>query len=155
MNTPTVAFAGAALYCSVVIWAVDPGCAQETRRQAQEQNSQQSQYRDQAQNSSEGQAQQNVRSFRGKVSQKENSFFLEELLHRRCNHVVYQGTAPNTRMDLPGVGYVVLNEQTVTGDGISSSSMTVNMIHVYLRDALTGVTTGEIVVGSAQSAVGL
>jgi len=82
MNTPTVAFAGAALYCSVVIWAVDPGCAQETRRQAQEQNSQQSQYRDQAQNSSEGQAQQNVRSFRGKISQKENSFFLEELLHR-------------------------------------------------------------------------
>jgi hypothetical protein len=82
MNTPTVAFAGAALYCSVVIWAVDPGCAQETRRQAQEQNSQQSQYRDQAQNSSEGQAQQNVRAFRGKVSQKENSFFLEELLHR-------------------------------------------------------------------------
>jgi hypothetical protein len=82
MNTPTVAFAGAALYCSVVIWAVDPCCAQETRRQAQEQNSQQSQYRDQAQNSSEGQAQQNVRSFRGKVSQKENSFFLEELLHR-------------------------------------------------------------------------
>jgi len=82
MNTPTVAFAGAALYCSVVIWAVDPGCAQETRRQAQEQNSQQSQYRDQAQNSSEGQAQQNVRSFRGKVSQKENIFFLEELLHR-------------------------------------------------------------------------
>jgi hypothetical protein len=82
MNTPTVAFAGAALYCSVVIWAVDPGCAQETRRQAQEQNSQQSQYRDQAQNSSEGQAQQNVRSFRGKVFQKENSFFLEELLHR-------------------------------------------------------------------------
>ena len=82
MSTPTVAFAGAALYCSVVICAVDPGCAQETRRQAQEQNSQQSQYRDQAQNSSEGQAQQNVRSFRGKVSQKENSFFLEELLHR-------------------------------------------------------------------------
>jgi hypothetical protein len=63
--------------------------------------------------------------------------------------------APNTRMDLPGVGYVVLNEQTVTGDGVSSSSMTVNMIHVYLQDALTGVTTGEIVVGSAQSAVAL
>ena len=63
--------------------------------------------------------------------------------------------APNTRTDLPGVGYVVLNEQTVTGDGVHSSSMTVNMIHVYVRDALTGVTTGEIVVGSAQSAVAL
>jgi hypothetical protein len=63
--------------------------------------------------------------------------------------------APNTRMDLPGVGYVVLNEQTVTGDGVRSSGITVNMIHVYLRNALTGVPTGEIVVGSARSAVAL
>lgn len=82
MNTSTVAFAGSVLFCSIFIGAADRGCAQETRRQAQEQNSQQSQYRDQAQNTSEGQAQQNVRSFRGKVSQKENSFFLEELVHR-------------------------------------------------------------------------
>jgi hypothetical protein len=82
MNAPVVVFAGVLLFCSVFIGAVDRGCAQETRRQAQEQNSQQSQYRDQAQNSSEGQAQQNVRSFRGKISQKENSFFLEELVHR-------------------------------------------------------------------------
>jgi type III secretory pathway component EscR len=82
MNTRGVAFAGVALFCSAFIGAVDRGCAQETRRQPQEQNSQQSQYRDQAQNSSESQAQQNVRSFRGKVSQKENSFFLEELVHR-------------------------------------------------------------------------
>jgi Protein of unknown function (DUF5818) len=82
MSAPAVVFGGVVLFCFVFIGAVDRGCAQETRRQAQEQNSQQSQYRDQAQNSSEGQAQQNVRSFRGKVSQKENSFFLEELVHR-------------------------------------------------------------------------
>jgi len=62
--------------------------------------------------------------------------------------------APNTRISLPGVGYVVLNEQTVRGDGVSASGMTVNMIHVVLQDALTGVTTGEIVVGSATSSVG-
>ncbi len=66
--------------------------------------------------------------------------------------------APNTQMSLPGVGYVVLNEQIPTGDGVTSSGLTVNMIHVYLQSAgglLGGVTTtGEIIVGSASSAVG-
>lgn len=74
--------------------------------------------------------------------------------------------APNTRIDLPSVGYVVLNEQQRTGDGSSASGITVNMIHVYLQ-SLTGggctalgcvpgvlTTTGEIIVGSAASAVG-
>ncbi len=55
--------------------------------------------------------------------------------------------APNTRVDLPGVGYVVLNEQTRTGDGVSTSGITVNMIRV---SQLGG---GEIVVGSASSSV--
>jgi len=69
---------------------------------------------------------------------------------------------------LPGVGYVVLNEQIPTGDGVTSSGLTVNMIHVYLQsitggivDPLTGqgiggitTTTGEIIVGSATSSVG-
>lgn len=77
--------------------------------------------------------------------------------------------APNTRVDLPGVGYAVLNEQLVNGDGVSSSGITVNMIHVYLQsvvggivDPITGIllggvltTTGEIIVGSASSSVGL
>ena len=71
--------------------------------------------------------------------------------------------APNTRMDLPGVGYVVLNEQLPTGDGVRASGLTVNLIHVY-RQSLTGggctllgcvpsvlTTTGEIIVGSAAS----
>jgi hypothetical protein len=57
------------------------------------------------------------------------------------------GVAPNTRIDLPGVGYVVLNEQARTGDGVSTSGITVNMIRVY---QLGG---GEIVVGSASSSV--
>ena len=56
--------------------------------------------------------------------------------------------APNTRMTLPGVGYVVLNEQIQSAGGI-----TVNMIHVVLQNALTGAKTGEIIVGSASSAV--
>ena len=63
---------------------------------------------------------------------------------------------PNTRLDLPDVGYVVLNEQIATAGG-----MTVNMIHVVLQEPvldLLGVvtgyrTTGNIIVGSASSSV--
>ena len=63
---------------------------------------------------------------------------------------------PNTRLDLPGVGYVVLNEQIATAGGI-----TVNMIHVVLQQPVLGLlgvitgysTTGNIVVGSASSSV--
>jgi len=61
--------------------------------------------------------------------------------------------APNTQIDLPGVGYVVLNEQIPSGDGVTSSGLTVNMIHVVLLNALTGAQTGEIIVGSASSSV--
>src|SRR5213079_2460280 len=73
--------------------------------------------------------------------------------------------APNTSATLPGVGNVVLNEQIPSGDGVTSSGLTVNMIHVYLQ-SLTGATcvlgvctpgaltnTGEIIVGSATSGV--
>jgi hypothetical protein len=63
--------------------------------------------------------------------------------------------APNTRISLPGVGYVVLNEQTVTGNGSTASGIVVNMIHVVLQAPLTGVKIGEIILGSATSAVTL
>lgn len=59
--------------------------------------------------------------------------------------------APNIRVELPGVGYVVLNEQVMSGDGVHLTSLTVNMIHVYLVDQLTNAPAGEIVVGTAQS----
>jgi len=74
--------------------------------------------------------------------------------------------APNTRVDLPGVGYAVLNEQTLSGDGVTTSGITVNMIHVVLQTVTGGgctilgclpgilTTTGEIIVGSANSSVG-
>jgi hypothetical protein len=58
--------------------------------------------------------------------------------------------APNSRVALPGVGYVVLNEQISSGDGVHLTSLTVNMIHVYLINPL-GVSAGEIVVGAARS----
>jgi len=69
--------------------------------------------------------------------------------------------APNTRMNLPGVGYVLLNEQRPSGDGVTTSGMTVNMIHVVLQQPVLGLlgqitgyrTVGNIVVGSATSSV--
>lgn len=69
--------------------------------------------------------------------------------------------APNTRMDLPGVGYVVLNEVRTTGDGVTTSGVTVNMIHVVLQQPILGLlgqvvgyqTVGNIIVGSATSSV--
>jgi len=60
--------------------------------------------------------------------------------------------APNTRIGLPGVGYVVLNEQIPTGNGVTSSGVTVNMIHLVLTNLL-GAKTGEVIVGSATSSV--
>ena len=62
--------------------------------------------------------------------------------------------APNTRIDLPGTGYVILNEQTVTGNGVTGTGIVVNLIHVVLQNPLTQLTTGEIVVGAASSQVG-
>jgi len=58
---------------------------------------------------------------------------------------------PNTRVELPGVGYAVLNEQIARGDGVQSAGLTVNMIHVYLLDPVSGAAAGEIVVGAATS----
>jgi len=72
------------------------------------------------------------------------------------NGVQMDDPAPNTRVDLPGTGYAVLNEQIPTSGGI-----TVNMIHVVLQqpilDLFGGVTgyqtMGEIIVGSATTGV--
>jgi uncharacterized protein DUF5818 len=81
MMARVIVIAGIVLLNFVFAGPVNRSYAQETRKQNQQQNSQQPQYREQAQNSSEGQEQQNLRSFRGKISQKENDFFFEEQLH--------------------------------------------------------------------------
>jgi hypothetical protein len=57
---------------------------------------------------------------------------------------------PNTVIPLPGVGNVILNEQSTGGDGVSTTSLTVNMIHVVLSGSLG---SGDIVVSSAHSDV--
>jgi hypothetical protein len=65
---------------------------------------------------------------------------------------VADGTpAPNSQIALPGVGTVTLNEQISRGNGQTASGLTVNMIHVRLKNALTGAQTGEIIVGAADS----
>ena len=74
---------------------------------------------------------------------------------------VTEEIAPNTRVDLPGVGYAVLNEQEPSGDGFTTSGITVNMIHVVLQQPVLDLlgqvigyqTVGNIIVGSATSSV--
>jgi hypothetical protein len=56
---------------------------------------------------------------------------------------------PNTTIDVPGVGRVILNEQLSGGDGVHTTALTVNMIHVVL----TGAVAGDIIVASAHSDV--
>src|SRR5713101_3803135 len=60
--------------------------------------------------------------------------------------------SPNTTIPIPG-GAVILNEQVLEGDGVHTSAITVNMIHVVLKEPLTGTITTDIVVSSAHSDV--
>lgn len=63
--------------------------------------------------------------------------------------------APNTTIQLPGVGYVVLNEVIgpYNGNGSTVGSINVNMIHVYITSsAIPGAPAGsDIIVGHASS----
>jgi hypothetical protein len=60
--------------------------------------------------------------------------------------------SPNTQIAIPG-GTLTLNEQILEGDGVRTSALTINMIHVVLKDPLTGTITADIVVSSAHSDV--
>jgi hypothetical protein len=57
---------------------------------------------------------------------------------------------PNTTIPLPGIGSIILNEQLPGGDGVHTSALTVNMIHVRLNGLLG---SGDIIVSSAHSDV--
>jgi hypothetical protein len=59
---------------------------------------------------------------------------------------------PNTTIPIPG-GVVILNEQVLERDGVHTSALTVNMIHVVLNDPVTGTITADIIVASAHSDV--
>ncbi len=69
-------------------------------------------------------------------------------------HVYNGAIAANTRITLPLLGYVVLNEQTSTV-GTSSASLTINMIHVHVTGInLLGLQIGtEIIVSNATSGI--
>jgi uncharacterized repeat protein (TIGR01451 family) len=64
--------------------------------------------------------------------------------------------APNTiALNLAGV-LVVLNEQSVSGDGKSSKSISVSAIHISLQNSLLsglGLLTGDIVIGQSDASV--
>jgi hypothetical protein len=63
--------------------------------------------------------------------------------------------APNTQIGVPGVGTLILNEQTPTGNGTTSTGITVTALHLVqtTTDPLLGTTikTGDIFVAVAQS----
>lgn len=67
-------------------------------------------------------------------------------------HGVGRTVAPNTRRSLPGIGYVILNQQTTQADG-SSSSLIVDAVHVVVtqpnRFGLS--TNSNVLVGHAMS----
>jgi hypothetical protein len=59
--------------------------------------------------------------------------------------------APNTKIPLPGLGSVVLNEQKSTA-GPSGASLTVNMIHVFVTSPNSIASVGtQIIVSHAKS----
>ena len=58
--------------------------------------------------------------------------------------------APNTTITIPLVGTVKLNEQITGGNGVTTASLTVNLIHVQLSGLLG---SGDIIVGQAQAGV--
>jgi len=62
--------------------------------------------------------------------------------------------APNTTINIPLIGRVVLNEQIATS-GPGSATFTVNMIHVYVTlTNLLGIRPGtEVIVASASSGI--
>jgi hypothetical protein len=61
-------------------------------------------------------------------------------------------TGTNVGIPIPG-GTLVVNEQTVSGDGSNESSISVNALRLILRDAWTWTVTDDIRVGSASSSV--
>ncbi len=61
--------------------------------------------------------------------------------------------APNTTVSLPGLGYVVLNEESIYNSP-NATSANINMLHVYITqsNSSAGVSNGtDIVVGHASS----
>lgn len=75
-----------------------------------------------------------------------------EVVNLRIGTTTLDGAvARGTRVDLPGVGYVVLNEQQRTGNGTTSGGLVVNGLRVHL-DSVTGYR-GDVSVAHAETAI--
>lgn len=61
--------------------------------------------------------------------------------------------APNTAVDLGALGItgatLVLNEQAITGDGVNSSALSTNAIHLTMNES--GLVTADVAVGHSDS----
>jgi hypothetical protein len=61
---------------------------------------------------------------------------------------------PNTSIDLAALGIanatLVLNEQTVSGDGVTSGGVTSNALHLNL-DAVGGLISADVVLAHSNS----
>lgn len=62
-------------------------------------------------------------------------------------------TPPNTVIPLPLLGSVTLNEQVVAGNGVTTRSLRVNVIHVRITNILALLGLGDVIVASAQAGV--
>jgi hypothetical protein len=68
-------------------------------------------------------------------------------------HAITATPAPNTTITLPGIGYVVLNEQ-ISHIGATSASLTVNAIHVVVTGPDASVPLGtQVIVADAKSSL--
>jgi hypothetical protein len=69
--------------------------------------------------------------------------------------IPYPSPRPNERVELPGLGYVVLNEQLVGGDGVNTSSIIVRAFRLQVTEpiVLNVPQFAEFVVGNASTGV--
>lgn len=65
--------------------------------------------------------------------------------------------APNTRVALPGLGVLILNEETISHDPAVATGITVNMIHVRITKTNSfGLPIGSnVIVGHAESSIAI
>ena len=62
--------------------------------------------------------------------------------------------APNTRVDVPGIGFAIVNEQTPTGNGTTTTGLTVIGFDLHVVTGTAVIPAGtEVVIASATSGV--
>jgi len=67
------------------------------------------------------------------------------------NGVAQVNPAPNTTITIPGIATVVVNEQIATGNGTTTTGLTVNALHVTVPAVALLLPGADIIVASARS----